>query len=489
MGGHRPQTTLLSLAIGAAVLAVPAPASSQIVLSQDFDSGSLDVAKSIVNGTDIELAPRQIPIRDKYGSLNWAWVYFKASQVKGQLVSFRIFMADGIPEGHQPDHRYVYSYDNQTWSFFDNGSVDTDSVYRFSNNTPFTADEVYIAYSHPYTVAMATQHTANIKTSPFVSATASGDADLVIGQTAGGTDDLGRTIAPHDLFGYQITDPAASGAKQKIVVMAGNHSGEPPGNFLLQGMVDFLISGDPRAAELRARAVFFFYPLADPDGRWAGYHGSNPENPTLCHNTHWSDPTGFTDVIALEKAMKADTGGTIDYFFDCHAFPATWSFFFYYPTRNNQTFFDTLQTLDPSLEANGEAGSVDGADGWAVVTLNAKYSYTPEPGRIQSQPLAGYAKMGENYALALLAALQADQGALDGGVGDGSAAAVDGSAAAVDARVAAVDAGVADGSPDAGRRSEETGGCRCSLVGSDARLSLGLPLLILFLGWRIVRRR
>ena len=58
------------------------------------------------------------------------------------------------------------------------------------------------------------------------------------------------------------------------MLVGGVHANETLGNFTLEGLVDFLVSDDLEAAQLRRYAEFYVYPMANPDGRYAGYNRS-----------------------------------------------------------------------------------------------------------------------------------------------------------------------------------------------------------------------
>ena len=197
---------LLTLALCSPCLAIE--------LSQDFDSGSLNVAQSTVSGTTVNLVGRKTWTSSPYASY-YRWVYFEASGVQGLTPTFNISNTYFL--GSLGGHRYVYSYDRENWQFFDHGTI-ASSTYRFYNNTPFTQDDVYIAYSLPYPLSRTEEHMSRVAASPFVAPTASDLGGLVIGHSGGGIDDLGRTISPHDLYGYTISDPAATGEKFKVML-------------------------------------------------------------------------------------------------------------------------------------------------------------------------------------------------------------------------------------------------------------------------------
>ena len=59
--------------------------------------------------------------------------------------------------------------------------------------------------------------------------------------------------------------------KQYIVLSARVHPGETPASHMLHGCLDFLLSGDPRAAVLLEKFVFVVVPMLNPDGVVRGH--------------------------------------------------------------------------------------------------------------------------------------------------------------------------------------------------------------------------
>ena len=382
-----------------------------IELSQDFDSGSLNVAASNVVGNTVYLVGRQTWV----GYSKYRWVYFKASDVASLQPQFRISSSlfDGKlsnPVDHSDPvglHRYLYSYDQNNWQYFDNCS-DDGTTYRFSNNTPFTQNEVYVAYSVPYPLSRTEQHMATVIQSPFVQPTTSGNGGFVVGQTAGGTDDLGRTISPNNIYGFKITDTSVSGEKTKILLAGGNHPCETPGNFALEGMIDFLLGDSLEAERLRGLADFYVYPQVNPDGRIAGYYRSSVECPDKDYNRCWDDPTGMTDMTAARNAMFLDTGRDIDYLFDFHSMFGDWTRPPYYETRSNSAnsaFCQALAELEPGIAPSITSGRVGMLRVRGIVDMGAEHSFTPEFGCHYGVLEDELGEMGTNYARALYRAL------------------------------------------------------------------------------------
>ena len=59
--------------------------------------------------------------------------------------------------------------------------------------------------------------------------------------------------------------------KVKVVfLMARVHPGETPSSFVIQGLLDFLVSSHDIAASLREHIVFKIIPMLNPDGVFLG---------------------------------------------------------------------------------------------------------------------------------------------------------------------------------------------------------------------------
>ena len=143
------------------------PVWAVITLDADFDSGSLDEDSSSAVGNLVTLAGR-----DNYNHGDWKWIYFDASGVNGQQVTFRI--GDNFDTGFSSliGHKMVYSYDQENWEFFDNNVRNTGAgTFTFYNDSPFTQNQVYVAYGLPYSYQRMVDHTAQIAASPWVSPT------------------------------------------------------------------------------------------------------------------------------------------------------------------------------------------------------------------------------------------------------------------------------------------------------------------------------
>jgi hypothetical protein len=292
-----------------------------------------------------------------------------------------------------------------------------------------------------YTTEMVARHTALVGKLPWVSPTASADANMVLGRTPGWPKNADRPDDPEipslPMYGYQITDPNVDGEKVTLVLVAQNHSTEFTGSWVLEGAVNFLAGSDPRAAFLRKKAVFYVYPDINPEGRYMAVHridleaapdpnaGTNMRkrgNSELYaagekdHNRVWTTKGRFSTIDTITSAMRKDTGGRVDYFWDLHGpqEPANWRS----PQMEARTndYAVALMQREPDVRRCGPPGNfkrnvASGPPGkltlWAASKkgLNSKYTYVYEPGGWSRERLH---VAGRNLALALYDVLAAE---------------------------------------------------------------------------------
>jgi murein tripeptide amidase MpaA len=64
-------------------------------------------------------------------------------------------------------------------------------------------------------------------------------------------------------------------SKPSIVIIGRQHPGKTHASFILHGMVNFLISRDPLADQLRENFEWLIIPMINPDGVLNGNYRSN----------------------------------------------------------------------------------------------------------------------------------------------------------------------------------------------------------------------
>jgi len=358
--------------------------------------------------------------RDNFNPGQWKWLYFSADGVLGQTPTFVIDDDFATGGANLNAHDMVYSYDRETWSFFDNNArFASADEYRFSNATPFTSDRVYVAYGLPYEYGRVVDHTASLAGNPWVTPTATGGDDFVIGQSPGGTDDLGRVIPPLDLFGYRITDTDAAGPKAKVVLLGGTHANETLGNHTLEALVDYLTADTLEAALLRRRTEFYVYPMANPDGRLAGYNRSTVERPTLDPNRSW-DPPGYdgqSEIAAVAEAMIVDTNADTDFFIDFHSTVGKGGDHFAFIDIDRNLHLNPVwrrfQELEPGVDTLDADLVNDTGAKFGFFELGAAFTATFETRFLTGENADRFVELGENFGRAFADVLSTPLGDLD----------------------------------------------------------------------------
>lgn len=395
----------------AATLLLSLRADAVVTLNANFDHASL---KSYTVSGAAATPTVSLVGRDNYfGSGSWRWMFFNAAGVQSVRPTFSI--SDNFAGGASAlnNHAMVYSYDGQNWNFFDNNAR-SGGQYRFSNNTNFTSPNVYVAYAPQYSYGMSVAHSQAVIASPWATPTASGDANGVIGQSSGGTDDLGRTVTPKDIYAYRITNPASdhpTRAKRKIVISTGLHAGEVLGTHTYQGLVDFLVSDDPHAVVLRGVAEFYCYPLMNPDGRFAGNNRATVQDPNVEPNGQWHSNLWGNNKEILENgtAMIADTdvtpGANVDVYIDFHStIPSSpgddFGFIEFEQGDQLTPFWTNLRQIQPNILQEDSTGSSWTSANFAEAFLGAQVDITFETQFGTRRPVSYYQNMGRNFGLA-----------------------------------------------------------------------------------------
>jgi hypothetical protein len=268
--------------------------------------------------------------------------------------------------------------------------------------------ELVMAFAVAAAEGRAPHHTIDLellqirkaRKSPHVRPTASADENFVLGQSMGWPAD--PEIPPHDLHGYQITDASvADASKLRVVLVGGNHPREQTGSWALRGLIDFLISDQPEAEVLRRMAVFYVYPMVNPDGRFLAENRNNPELAAARqsdHNRVWNTSGRFSTIDVVAPAMRADTGGTADFLLDFHSASST--FFYTLPEMADVPLARAITRRDPEMMPRTSLGHPGMVRVWALTKegLSARVAFTPEIAGGETAPRS--MEIGRNHGLA-----------------------------------------------------------------------------------------
>ena len=449
---------ILRLTAAIAIATGACSASAVVTLDANFDSGALKSYS--LAGNTVNLVGRDTYAfgNHQLGGGHWRWIDFKASGVQGANLTFSIsgeFGGDSTgypptPANHElKDHEMVYSYDGENWNYFPHannqllniGNPNTNGandVFKFSLGQPFTQNEVYVAYALPYTYARSVAHAETVLASPWAEPTASGNAQGVIGQAPAGVDELGRSQPALDLFAYRITNPATDSAtpKRRAMIATGQHAAETLGIYTYEGLVDWLISDDPRAAAVRDKVEVFCYPTLNASGRQAGLSRAMLQWQNTDSNGYWYPAAlaGANDYVDPERkeqrlngdAMIADEastpGSVLDLFLDFHSSVPDYTIVgangqgsvgdgglrrddwgYIRSGKENNAWWLALRALQPNLlqQPSGSGVGSKTATGFAQTFLGADMAVTLENQFAISRPMSFYHDYGQNVGLAM----------------------------------------------------------------------------------------
>lgn len=130
--------------------------------------------------------------------------------------------------------------------------------------------------------------------------------------------ELCKTRAGRVVPALLISEPEPkSDTRMVIWVQARQHAWESGGSWVGRGFIEWAVSNDPQAAQLRKKADLYFVPLMDIDNVATGNGGKNqvPHD----HNRDWSDKAQFNAVKTGMRYLKEfDQAKRLVLFIDLH---------------------------------------------------------------------------------------------------------------------------------------------------------------------------
>lgn len=156
-------------------------------------------------------------------------------------------------------------------------------------------DEVYIAMCYPYTYTENLKMLDSIMNRP--------DSGSIVRRSI-----LCKTIAGNYVDMLIITNFSSSQdiiAKRKCVILTGRvHPGESNSSFIMEGLIQFLLSDDEVARVLRDRFVFKIVPMINPDGVIVGNYRCSLSGHDL--NRQYPAPSAkmSPEIYAIKQMLR-----------------------------------------------------------------------------------------------------------------------------------------------------------------------------------------
>ncbi|XP_050528383.1 cytosolic carboxypeptidase Nna1-like isoform X2 [Daktulosphaira vitifoliae] len=246
---------------------------TDLLFESRFESGNL--AKAVkITGTYYELSLRP----DMYTDRHTQWFYFRVKNTRKNIKyrfsivnmykSESLFTAGMRPlmystiEASQGKTGWRRCGENIAYYLNDgqNGdSTEENPRYILSFQLEFLHDDdqVYLAYSYPYTYSDLQEYLIKLKDDPVKSSF----TKLRV---------LCKSLAGNNVHYLTVTEPCRDQEDQKekqvIVVTARVHPSETPSSWMMKGLIDFLTADTPQSRELRNRFIFKLIPMLNPDG-------------------------------------------------------------------------------------------------------------------------------------------------------------------------------------------------------------------------------
>ena len=147
-------------------------------------------------------------------------------------------------------------------------------------------------------------------------------------------DEIGKSLEGNSLHMLIITNFKDSfddlANKKAIIFTSRVHPGESNGSYVIKGVIEFLLSNDPAAKNLRKNYIFKIIPMLNPDGVILGNFRMNILGKDL--NRMWEEPTEnicptiYNTVKMIEKTLESRD---IHFFCDFHGHSNKYNFFLY----------------------------------------------------------------------------------------------------------------------------------------------------------------
>ena len=307
--------------------------SADLKVSSDFPGGSAKVLKLDRASNLIHITPACDP---KLGYPCW-W-YFRLDNVDtGNPVVLVVTANQGVvqsgdkprklPADYSLPEYAAYSTDGTNWEHTARGERQgSQSIYRINT----ASSSLWLASGPPFTLKDADQliqKTCDL--CPYAKS-------FVLANTRGG-----RPVP-----GVRISQPGATdGPRFSVWIQARQHAWESGSSWVARGFAEWLVSNDPAAESLRAKADIVIIPIMDVDSVETGQGGKEqlPHDP----DGDWGSDPYFPEVAAgMEKLSALAKADRLDLFLDLHN-PG-------YSARDIDFYLPAVPLLFPARVANDD---------------------------------------------------------------------------------------------------------------------------------------
>ena len=253
---HRPDTGALSLVMELGNLGAGARLTSRNYA--DFEGGN--IGRSVKVSSHIWNFQLRSDNDDAL-PLSWRqWFYFRIDDLPvNQKVTLNL-SGLGMPGYFLP----FYSLDNVEWIQFPKAAVTRPTAASLQIVSQFPNQKIWFASYVPYHYTRLTKYLAKMSGHPSVTLR-----------------DIGRSPSGLPIPILTITDSTSIAPKQRVILHARTHPGEVGGSYVIEGLVNYLLSDHPLAKSLQQRLIFTIIPMVNVDGVIAGNNRTTPSGVNL----------------------------------------------------------------------------------------------------------------------------------------------------------------------------------------------------------------
>lgn len=261
----------------------------QITVDTGFEGSNAEVIS--ISNSENNVKVRSVL---KRGDIHNVVLYFKVKNFNPSQ-NFKISIL--INQQYYLPLLAAYSYDKINWQRF--SGIINGNYKEFTNN--YNRDSLYFCYGFPYSYSDMINYCEGIQKNPYVNI-----SDVSVSE-------LGRPVKL-----IKITNSSAPDSGKKLIWILGrNHAMETHSNYTVEGLINFLISNDPKAEILRDNAIVYAVPVMDAD--MAAIGGTGKDQLPVDFNRDWDSPSFWNAVRDVKKKIiQTASQNSLKLFIDSH---------------------------------------------------------------------------------------------------------------------------------------------------------------------------
>ncbi|MCH9656286.1 MAG: zinc carboxypeptidase [Planctomycetes bacterium] len=284
------------------VVSLQTASAEELVVSSAFDGGSAEVL-------EIDQEKRLIKIRPA-GNPQFGWPCWWYFQVTGLTPGEEITVAVDANQLKQAGGRKLAS----AWALPDQAAFSTNQ--RTWLQTPPGKKQDGTCQ---WKVKIDAKQAWFVWGPPYVPSDANALVKRLSRQHAHATSfELCKTRAGRVVPALLVSEPEQKTDSRMVIwVQARQHAWESGGSWVGQGFIEWVVSDDPHAVQLRNKADIYYVPIMDIDNVATGNGGKNqvPHD----HNRDWSEQAQFNAVkTAMRYLKELDQSKRLVLFIDLH---------------------------------------------------------------------------------------------------------------------------------------------------------------------------